>query len=353
MRVLLTSLLSISFFWATAQLSVPNGTVTPTTNPATGRVGIGTTSPVSPLEVRVAGDNTQVQTALTILQTNPGSPNGTAGVRLDLGIGNNVNNNGILGRITLKETYWSTQPKMFFSLLDPSSTMQDRLIIDTNGNVGLGVVDPDATLSVYSSISGGHRIKIGDLGSGAKKPSFFLRANADQVNKGYFGMQTAPTGYANDFAIIGADDGGIQRYLHFGYNTGDDPSGTFNPKMSINMYSGNVGIGSTAPDAKLAVKGTVHAQEVKVDLSVPGPDYVFESDYKMPSLSELRNFISQNKHLPEVPSAKELEKDGINVGEMKMLLLKKIEELTLYMLEQQNEVNSLKAEVSALKKQIK
>ena len=353
MRVLFMFLLSINFFWASAQLSAPTATVSATTNPATYNVGIGTTTPRSPLEVRAVGNNTTVQTGLIIQQTNPGSPNNTAGVSLDFGIGNNTNNNNIEGRISLKETYWATKPKMIFSLWDASNNMQDRLIIDSNGNAGIGVANPDATLSVYSSFPGGKRINIGDLGSSTKKPSIFLGSNAGELNKGYFGLQSSPTGYTNDFALVGAADSGTQRYLHIGYNSGDDPSGTFNPKVSINTYSGNVGIGVTSPNDKLAVKGTVHAEEVKVDLNVAGPDYVFESNYKMPSLTELKNFISQNKHLPEVPSAKEFEKNGINLGEMNMLLLKKIEELTLYMLEQQNEMNSLRAEISAMKKQLK
>ena len=76
------------------------------------------------------------------------------------------------------------------------------------------------------------------------------------------------------------------------------------------------------------------AQEVKVDLSVPGPDYVFEETYNLPSLSDTENYIKQNKHLPEVPSACEMEENGINLSEMNMILLKKVEELTLYLLKQ-------------------
>jgi hypothetical protein len=101
---------------------------------------------------------------------------------------------------------------------------------------------------------------------------------------------------------------------------------------------GNVGIGNMNPDAKLAVSGQVHATEVRVTTTVPGPDYVFEKDYKLTSLDEIKNYIDQNKHLPEVPSAKEMEKNGVQLGEMNMLLLKKIEELTLYVIEQQHQI---------------
>jgi hypothetical protein len=108
--------------------------------------------------------------------------------------------------------------------------------------------------------------------------------------------------------------------------------------------TGNVGIGTTSPNQMLTVNGTIYGKEVKVDLSVPGPDYVFEENYKLPSLEEIKTYIDQHKHLPEVPSAKEMEANGINVGEMNMILLKKVEELTLLMIELKNENTELKKE---------
>jgi hypothetical protein len=80
--------------------------------------------------------------------------------------------------------------------------------------------------------------------------------------------------------------------------------------MRINN-NGNVGIGTKNPDAKLAVKGTVHTEEVKVDLNVPAPDYVFEKNYNLRTLAEIETYINQNKHLPEVPAAKEMEANGL------------------------------------------
>lgn len=122
--------------------------------------------------------------------------------------------------------------------------------------------------------------------------------------------------------------------------------------IHTNRTTGNVGIGTAFPDQKLTVKGKVHSEEVVIDLSVPAPDYVFEKDYKLPTLAETEIYIQQNKHLPEVPSAGEMEQNGIQVGEMNMLLLKKVEELTLYMIELKKENEEQHLEIEKLKRAV-
>ena len=112
-------------------------------------------------------------------------------------------------------------------------------------------------------------------------------------------------------------------------------------RMRINS-NGNVGIGITDPGSfKLAVNGKTWSTEVQVAVSRP-PDYVFEPTYDLKQLAEIETYIKENKHLPEVPSAKEMEKNGVQLGEMNMLLLRKIEELTLYILDQNKEIEKLK-----------
>ena len=101
--------------------------------------------------------------------------------------------------------------------------------------------------------------------------------------------------------------------------------------------SGNVGIGTSRPDAKLTVYGTIHANEVKVDLNVVAPDYVFKADYKLKPLAQVQNYITANHHLPEIPSAATMKMDGVNLSEMNMKLLKKVEELTLYLMQMKDE----------------
>ncbi|SEL95753.1 hypothetical protein [Parapedobacter koreensis] len=101
--------------------------------------------------------------------------------------------------------------------------------------------------------------------------------------------------------------------------------------------SGNVGIGTTEPQAKLAVNGTILATEVKVKTDIAVPDYVFEPDYELPALADIEIYVKEHRHLPEIPSAADIEKDGLNLAEMNLLLLKKVEELTLHLIELKKE----------------
>jgi len=111
--------------------------------------------------------------------------------------------------------------------------------------------------------------------------------------------------------------------------------------------NGSIGIGTAITNGyKLAVKGSVVATSVKVQLMDVWPDYGFEKSYKRPSLSELEHYVNTEKHLPEMPSAQAVSKDGIDLGDMNASLLKKIEELTLYLIEQNKEIEILKEKLS-------
>jgi hypothetical protein len=119
---------------------------------------------------------------------------------------------------------------------------------------------------------------------------------------------------------------------------------------------GNVSIGTAQPNSyKLAVAGTIGAWgEVRVfGTGSQFPDYVFDPSYKLPALEETEKYVKENHHLPEVPSAKDIAKDGMSLNDMNVILLKKVEELTLYMIEQQkiNEIQS--KEIKELKAIIK
>jgi hypothetical protein len=100
---------------------------------------------------------------------------------------------------------------------------------------------------------------------------------------------------------------------------------------------------------ELDYKGVLHAREVKVDLDGSWPDYVFQDSYSLMPIKELKEFISINKHLPNVPSATEISSEGINVGEISKVTIEKIEELTLYIIKQQNLIDKQEAQLEELK----
>lgn len=177
----------------------------------------------------------------------------------------------------------------YFRTQNSSSEIFENTLVLDGGKVGIGKSDPASTLDVNGGIT--------------------IQNNNNIQWGGSFGP--------NIPAISAAANSGLWFY----------PAGsTSGATMRIDP-SGNVGIGTPHPDAKLAVKGTMHAQEVRVDLNGSmAPDYVFEKDYDLLSLKDLSDFIKKNKHLPGIQSAKELEEKGLNLKEMNLLLLKKVEE---------------------------
>ena len=124
------------------------------------------------------------------------------------------------------------------------------------------------------------------------------------------------------------------------------------PLSYFNITSeGNVGIGTKNPTSKLTVNGKILATEVQVVSSIAS-DYVFEPGYKLMPIPELEDYLAKNKHLPEVPSVKEFKEQGQNLGQMDDLLLRKIEELTLYIIEIKKSQEALETENRILKQQM-
>lgn len=115
--------------------------------------------------------------------------------------------------------------------------------------------------------------------------------------------------------------------------------------------NGDVGIGTENPQAKLDVRGTISATEVKVQV-LEGADHVFNQDYKLKPLSEVESFVKENKHLPEIPSEKQMQENGLNMNEFQIKLLQKIEELTLYTIQQEKRLNEQQVLIEKQNKRI-
>ena len=113
---------------------------------------------------------------------------------------------------------------------------------------------------------------------------------------------------------------------------------------------GQVGIGTAnyETDVALTVGGTIHSQKLVITETAGGADFVFERDYTLPPLSEVKAFITQNKHLPEIPSAQMMDEVGLDVAAFNIKLLQKVEELTLYMLEKEAQVQDLQQQIQEL-----
>ena len=139
--------------------------------------------------------------------------------------------------------------------------------------------------------------------------------------------------------------GGLGDYWgFFGYDK-DRTANGYDYTMIMDLNTGNVGIGTSVGSLgtsshKLSVEGSICAREIVV-LSSGWSDFVFEDDYNLRSLTEVEELINKEGHLPEIPSAKEVEGNGISVGEMNAKLLQKIEELTLYIIEQEKRISEL------------
>ncbi|MFA6083759.1 hypothetical protein [Mucilaginibacter sp.] len=167
-----------------------------------------------------------------------------------------------------------------------------------------------------------------------------------------FGDYTQTTDYQKGALIYESVAGSARGKFHIALeNTDGSGSVTLADAKLTVLSGGNVGVGTTTPDAKLTVNGTLHSKEVRVDMNVL-PDYVFEPGYYLLTLDEVKSYIDKNKHLPGVPSAEQTEKEGLKLGEMNAVLLKKVEELTLYLIEKDKQDKQKQAQIDQLKQQV-
>jgi len=219
------------------------------------------------------------------------------------------------------------------------------LVVD--GNVGIGTTSPVNTLTV-----------VGNAGSTGKTAAF----SSNLGSSGTVGNQVNITNDQTAWGLLAGFDGsGVSTTSYHGANAGylinvqNGPLylGTNNDNKMIITNGGNVAIGTTDPHGyKLAVNGDAIATSMTVKLYSAWPDYVFKPAYKLPALADVKTYIDKNHHLPDMPSEQQVATNGLNLGEMNRLLTKKVEELTLYLLDENKQVKSQQTEIIELKRQL-
>ena len=211
-------------------------------------------------------------------------------------------------------------------------------VFPTSGNVGIGTINPLNNLDVNGNIQiSNSLIPMGLITevTGGYTPLLNMSLNFREPNKN---LQYIGAGFRIDSRE------GFPLFQWLKREPGSDTEQVF---MSINR-TGNVGIGTINPLNKLDVKGTIHSQEVKVDM-LNWSDFVFKKEYNLPTLEEVEKHITEKGHLENIPSEEEVLKNGINLGEMNAKLLQKIEELTLYMIELKKENTDMKKQNVSIK----
>jgi hypothetical protein len=306
----------------------------------TGNVGIGTL-PDTKLQILEPSDSKpagSVAYAKSILKlSRAGTPNYSYNESAEFRIGHGG------------PTYWGSKLDLYINGSNNQNNIPDQQVMTWlyNGNVGIGTTSPTTAL------------QIGDLTGAEKQLSIPGTYNFEQVRLGQLGNGNAAlefvnhTGVATSYGVkllVDVDHGAPGLQFQYATASTNYSSLSYSTGLYMNL-SGNVGIGTTDPQGyKLAVNGSAIAESVTVKLHESWPDYVFKPAYTLPSLNEIKTYIDQNHHLPDMPSEAEVAKDGLNLGEINKLLTKKVEELTLYLIDQSKQISELKQQVEAINK---
>ena len=203
------------------------------------------------------------------------------------------------------------------------TTNSSTMVLTGDGKTGLGLTDPKGRLDIYQPYN-------------ATEPALRIRSNTTAGFTDNYNMSIQPS------VISSANVG----YLFGTTNNG----GVYTNYPLVLSGDGRVAMNTTTPanGYQLTVNGKVICTELRVQLA-PFPDYVFESSYNLKPLSQVEAFIKEHKHLPGMPSAVEVESNAMNVGDIELKLVEKVEELTLHLIEQQKEIETLKALIKSTK----
>lgn len=227
--------------------------------------------------------------------------------------------------------------------IEGTAFLPDSVTVTPDGKLGISTLAPKAPLEINTMIPDTMTAIVSRLPEGyTSGRGTFLGVHAGtttasgstsfSIEHYFYGLKNTAINFVRGNAMQGG-------YLTFATNDGTE-------KMRLDA-SGNLGIGTTATSTyKLSVNGTIGAKKLQIT-QTGWADFVFHKDYDLPSLNEVSKYIDTHQHLPGVPSADEVAKKGIDVGEMNKILLQKVEELTLYLIQQQKRIEELERTAAA------
>jgi hypothetical protein len=305
------------------QIYTPSGVIAGSSGSTT-NVGIGIATPTSALHVIASGSQATSYTGSKFLNT---SILGVSPLNPLTKVGLEISSTGQWG--DPHASVHNNNIGLYVSAVSGAVNNYDA-IFNGGGNVGIATTSPEQKLVVKGAISIYNPDEDGNIAL------FFGREHAANIY-GKWGIQYVHAGEIGASSLPG---------LNFWIpNSGNN--------YLFLADNGNVLIGKNLQvntAYKLDVNGAVRANEV--DVNTTGADFVFEKDYSLMSLSDLEKSIQKNKHLPGVPSASEMQKNGMSLGETNTVLLQKVEELTLYMIEQNKKIDNLQKDNESLKNEV-